>query len=200
MSEAGDELLEQARALCLVEPPDYDAALTLLRRAAEPGCAEAIYALGDWHHRGRAVEQDDEQAFAYTLRAAELGYGPAMENLAISLETGCGCAADLDEALHWYEKAADCGQHEAAYDVGRVLEQQRQCYDETVVAWYRRSADAGYDEAQYAMGYLYEFGYAVELNTETAARWYRIAAAQGHEGAIDALVDMPDDEASSVAP
>lgn len=193
MSTQGEQLVEQARELSLSEPPDYEAAVPLLRRAADLGCAEAIYALGDWHHRGRAVEQDDELATAFCLRAARLGYGPAMQDLAVSYEAGLGCQANLDEALHWYEKAADHGQHRAGFAVARILEEQRQCYDETIAAWYRRAAEAGYDEAQYAMGYLYELGYVFELDAEVALEWYRLAAAQGHESAIEAIRDMSDE-------
>lgn len=196
MSDTGEGLVRQAHALCIAEPPDFDSALHLLKRAAELDCAEALYALGDWHHIGRAVEQDDELAFSYALRAAQLGHGPAMQDLAFHYEEGLGCEESIDEALHWYEKAADHGQPEAAHHVACILEDQRQCYDPTIVEWYRRSADAGYAAAQFSMGYFYEWGYVVELDTKVAEEWYRLAAAQGYEDAVEALRELSDNESS----
>jgi TPR repeat protein len=43
------------------------------------------------------------------------------------------------------------------------------------------------------MGYHYEWGYAVELNTEVALEWYRLAAAQGNEDAIESVQYLLED-------
>lgn len=147
--------------------------------------------------QARALSQaeppDHAAALPLLQRAAELGHGPAMENLGYCYREGLGCEENQDDALYWYEKAADSGQPAAAYHVASILEEQRQEYDETIVAWYRRSAEAGYHQAQYAMGYHYEWGYAVELNTEAALEWYRLAAAQGNEDAIESVQYLLED-------
>jgi len=190
MSEAGRELVIKATALCRVEPPGYVEALPLLQEAAALGEPEAVYAIGTWYAFGRVVEEDHALAEKHFRRSAELGWRPAMSDLAKSLERGKGCDADLDEAIHWYGKAADHGDSEAAYEAGRALWVQRDSIDSTVVAWWRRSAEEGHAEAQYAIGRCYECGDTVGEDLTQAIKWYRKAAAQGDEDAVAALDDL----------
>ncbi len=53
-----------------------------------------------------------------------------------------------------------------------------------------RQAEQGFAEAQYALGECYEEGEGVEQDLEEAAKWYRLAAEQGHEDAKEALEKM----------
>ena len=58
--------------------------------------------------------------------------------------------------------------------------------DETVRA-FRFSADQGNADGQYMLGLCYENGFGVTKNQNEAVRYYRLAAAQNVQEAVDAL-------------
>ncbi|KLN61689.1 hypothetical protein WH96_04985 [Kiloniella spongiae] len=51
-------------------------------------------------------------------------------------------------------------------------------------------AEDGYDEAQYVLGQIYEQGLGVSKDTDLARKWYRLAADQGHQGALVKLSEI----------
>jgi TPR repeat protein len=67
-----------------------------------------------------------EEAFAATLKSAELGESTAMYTLVNMYEKGLGVTADQDRAVYWAERAADQGHlgamaiMEEAYRTGRL--------------------------------------------------------------------------------
>jgi len=62
----------------------------------------------------------------------------------------------------------------------------KQDYGEAV-RWTRLAAEADHPVAQNNMGYLYENGYGVPADIDTATGWFKLSAAQGYELAINAL-------------
>ena len=90
-----------------------------------------------------------------------------------------------EEAVRWYQLAADQGHADAlfylgfAYTYGKGVQQS----NEEGVRWYRRAADQGHADAQFWLGIAYEDGEGVEPSDEEAVRWYKLAADQGHEKA-----------------
>jgi len=55
------------------------------------------------------------------------------------------------------------------------------------VSWFRKAADQGFAEAQYRLGDMYARGLGVAKSDAEATRWFKLAAAQGHERARKAL-------------
>lgn len=53
-------------------------------------------------------------------------------------------------------------------------------------SYLHRSAINGYDKAQYILGTFYEDGTLGETDLEEALKWYKAAATQGHEDALNA--------------
>ena len=56
------------------------------------------------------------------------------------------------------------------------------------VYYQKLAALQGYAIAQVNLGFLYENGYGVERNLETALSYYEMAADSGYEGATEAVV------------
>jgi TPR repeat protein len=86
-------------------------AVTLLRRAAEAGNAEAMYYLGRAYALGDGVARQSAQARHWLLMAGEHGDAPLWAAVGKLFFTG-----DLDdpeEARHWLRLAADHGDPEA---------------------------------------------------------------------------------------
>lgn len=54
----------------------------------------------------------------------------------------------------------------------------------------RKAAEQGHAEARFCLGECCEEGVGVEKDPVEAARWYRLAAEQGHEDAAEALARL----------
>ena len=84
---------------------------------------------------------------------------------------------DLADAAHWLTPAAEKGDAEAQYTLGRindlggtgVLQDRKRRRH-----WYQKAADQGNAEAQYRLGLLYEFGNGVPRISR--GRWMVSAA------------------------
>jgi TPR repeat protein len=59
---------------------------------------------------------------------------------------------DLQEAEHWYDRAANAGHHGAETNLGHIL--QLRGTPEEAERWWRRAASAGNHDAQYNLGVL----------------------------------------------
>ncbi|WP_085899521.1 tetratricopeptide repeat protein [Kiloniella majae] len=55
-------------------------------------------------------------------------------------------------------------------------------------------AEDGYDEAQFILGQIYEEGLGGAKDIDAAQKWYRLAADQGHEGALGKLSTIIDEK------
>ena len=80
-------------------------------------------------------------------------------------------------------QAQTFGDGVAAYSLGR--------YDRAIEIWQSLATDNA--DAQYRLGDLYERGVGVTRDFETAADWYRKAAANAHAGAQFALAELYQD-------
>ncbi|KAK3330223.1 hypothetical protein B0H66DRAFT_51119 [Apodospora peruviana] len=79
--------------------------------AAERGHAAAMMGLCAWYMVGAEpiLEKDEEEAYEWARRSAELGNVKAQYAVGYFTEMGIGCRRDILEANVWYVKAADAG-------------------------------------------------------------------------------------------
>ncbi|KAI0515253.1 HCP-like protein [Xylaria bambusicola] len=83
--------------------------------AAERGHAAAMMGLCAWYLVGAEpiLEKDEEEAYEWARRSAELGFVKAQYTVGYFTEMGIGCRRDILEANVWYVKAADAGDERA---------------------------------------------------------------------------------------
>ncbi|KAK4128224.1 HCP-like protein [Parathielavia appendiculata] len=83
--------------------------------AAERGHAAAMMGLCAWYMVGAepVLEKDEEEAYEWARRSADLGYVKAQYAVGYFTEMGIGCRRDILEANVWYVKAADAGDDRA---------------------------------------------------------------------------------------
>ncbi|PNY26217.1 Protein SKT5 [Tolypocladium capitatum] len=83
--------------------------------AAERGHAAGMMGLCAWYMVGAApvLEKDEEEAYEWSRRSAELGFVKAQYAVGYFTEMGIGCRRDVLEANVWYVKAADAGDERA---------------------------------------------------------------------------------------
>jgi TPR repeat protein len=165
---------------------------------------------------GFSLPRNHEEAFKWYELAANQGHAKAQYSVGDAYDSGKGVPRDAEEAVKWHRLAADqsaANQGDAkaqfniglAYDSVEGLLQDDQDHHEAI-KWYRLAADQGYAEAQFRLG----LGYAASENTSTqskfgtyypgagnpgwrckeAAKWFELAANQGHADAQHNLAQI----------
>lgn len=121
-------------------------ALPWLLTAAQSGIAEAQVRLAALYAEGRGVDQDDDKALAWLVKAAEQQDDEAQFVLGLHHEEEAG---DVVAAVAWYEKAARQGNTDAQYRLGMLLLGDAGIRRDPVGAWAWLSlaADGGVEEA-----------------------------------------------------
>ncbi|KAL0939272.1 chitin synthase activator [Colletotrichum truncatum] len=106
------EAYEHGKLNC---PKDPALSVHFYTGAAERGHAGAMMGLCAWYMVGAEpiLEKDEEEAYEWARRSAELGYVKAQYAVGYFTEMGIGCRRDILEANVWYVKAADAGDERA---------------------------------------------------------------------------------------
>jgi TPR repeat protein len=117
--------LEQMSAQAAGYRKDYDVCAAAAGKPANEDAVQAFckggaYLMGKDPRTGQATRRDPAQAFQHTLRAAEAGYVPAMNAVALLYANGKGVQQNYAEALPWWEKAAEAGHVQAAFHTSMV--------------------------------------------------------------------------------
>ena len=94
-------------------------------------------------------------------------------------------SGDLVSAMPLLRRAADAGDARAQALYGHLLDVSE--FNEQAAAYYRKAAEQGHADGQFGLGSLYAGGEGVERDPAAARRWFELAAAQGHAGAINTL-------------
>ena len=112
--------IEAARDL--MEAGRFTEARDALWPAARSGNAEAEELIGVMYALGLGVEQDDQRAFEWYLRASMKGHPGAQSGVGWYYEVGRGIAApDLVRAYMWYVLSAIGGDPDAAISQEEVI-------------------------------------------------------------------------------
>ncbi|KAK3394811.1 hypothetical protein B0H63DRAFT_517897 [Podospora didyma] len=106
------EAYEHGKLRC---PRDPALSVHFYTGAAERGHAAAMMGLCAWYMVGAepVLEKDEEEAYEWARRAADLGNVKAQYAVGYFTEMGVGCRRDILEANVWYVKAADAGDERA---------------------------------------------------------------------------------------
>ena len=113
---------------------------------------------------------------------AKQGNAVAQFGMGYIYSTGRGVTNDLNEAVKWWQTAADQNLAEAQNALGQFYFQQGSTnpveYAEAL-RWLHKAADQGDVQAMNNLGVMYEFGLGVKRSWTDAAKWYSRAAEQG---------------------
>src|SRR5262249_4822077 len=93
------------------------------RRAAQQGNVYGMTQLGQHLRAGKGVAWSEAEAMQWFGKAAQLGYAPAEDALALGYVNGLGLAAgqgrqDYGQAFYWFDKAAKQGDGYAQLNLG----------------------------------------------------------------------------------
>ena len=176
-------LIEQARTA--MENGDYEAAVPILREAADLGDATAQLWLGNCFSSGLGTEQDYEKAAACFLKAADQGMTYAQHKLGLMYQLGLGVEQDYDKAFYYYSLAAEQEYPEALTALGFFYGQgfgTEQNLDE-MLKYYNLAAELGEPMAQFNLGCCYRDGTGVEQDYGKMLEYFRLAVDQGNANA-----------------
>lgn len=161
---------------------DRAQAIAWFRLAAEGGEAAAEYNLALVYERGEGAPQDYKESTRWLMAAADQNLVPAVMDLAAyCLHPPDGTTADVDRAIHYYEKAAELGNQLAPAMLGNIyaLGAQGKPDYAQAVKWYRMAAGEGQREGEYGLGLRYAYGQGVPVELKEARRLFTAAADQG---------------------
>jgi len=156
-------------------------------KAAESGDARSQYGLGYLYQQGQGVAQDSTRAAEWYDAASIQGHPKAkvaLGRLAMGVDDG-------QTAMKHFKQAADLGQPEAMFLIGRLYEQGMgvKADDEKAMTYFRQAADNGDAKAQYrlAKATLGDGGSTDSAQQEIALSWLNKAAEQDHAEAQTTL-------------
>jgi TPR repeat protein len=164
---------------------DYERAARWYSQAAQQGLAAAQTNLGLMYQSGDGVPQDYAEALRWIRKGADQGDACGQYNLGRTYRCGLGVETNNIEAMNWYRKAAEQGDASAQNDLGWMYEQRGQADDYAeAMRLFGKAAEHGDARAQYNLGRMNESGKGVDQDNAEAMRWYRLAAAKGHQEAL----------------
>jgi uncharacterized protein len=125
LAEQGDRSAQTfiAHLFWVIIPPDYAAAASWYRKAAEHGDAFAQDRLGFQYANGLGIEQDYAAAASWFRKAADQGQPDAQANLGFQYANGLGVPQDYVAAHMWFNLASASGNRDAARDRDRIAAQ-----------------------------------------------------------------------------
>jgi TPR repeat protein len=174
-------------------PKDPAKAMTWFRQAAEGGDPTAQYNLALMYARGNGIPRDYKEFVRWATAAADQNLVPALFDLAsFYMHPLDGAPADVDRAIHFYERAANLGNARAPVILGNIFAtgiQGKPDYEQAV-KWYRKAADQGDPNAQFGLGVRYALGQGVAADMQKAQRLFTSAADQGQADAQYALATI----------
>ena len=158
---------------------DESIALEWFWRGAELGSSVAAYMKGECYFYGVGTEKDPEKASeSYKEALSDKMKGELSTDACIALaecfERGIGTDVDFEEAVRLYKLAADGGNAEAMYELGRLMlsgvgSSAVGSDARTIVL---RAARSEHPSAMLTMGIFADEGRGVAKNSQDAERWY----------------------------
>jgi TPR repeat protein len=165
---------------------DQEEAIKWLILAAESGVPKIQYDLGIRYFYGYGIEKNYSEAAKWWRSSANAGIADSQYNLGLMKYRGIGIPKDKEEAKLLVEKAATQGHDKAQHRLAMIYALDEKDF-ETGLIWLKKSAKQNNVEAQYNLGIFFEKGYGLQKDLNKAKEWYRLAADQGLESAVEKL-------------
>ena len=182
-----------------------------LEKRAKDGDARAQFETGNCYYMGKEVDMDKETASEWYQKAMQQGHEEATEkffsfysktlektakmgNARAEYETGNaylsgnGVKRNTETASEWYQKAMAQNHEEAT-------EKFYSFYSKAL----EKRAKGGDVRAQFETGNGYYSGQIVSKDNNTAAKWYKMAMAQGHQEATEKFYSFYSKELEKMA-
>lgn len=149
--------------------------LELSEFAARSGVLQAMTAMATGFRLGWwGLDQNDEKAFQWYMKAAEKGESVAMYCLDQMYEEGEGVAKDFLKSMAWYSRAAEAGHITGMVNLGWAYYKTEDF--ENAFKWFHKAAEQEESDAMRMLGSLYSSGKGVPQDKREAIKWWHKAA------------------------
>jgi uncharacterized protein len=168
-----------------VAKQNFQEAVHWLRLSANQGNPEAQFYLGRIYHQGGILERGQQNEFSWRKISDQNRIAEKQLDLWLGNNTKDEVAQDFDEAIRWYQLAADQDNPDAQFNLGLMyLKGQGVSQNhEKGIDLIERASEKDHSAALYHLGLAYDLGDGVEPNDEYSNWNYEIAAENGHSGA-----------------
>ena len=182
-----------------------------LEKYAKEGDAQAQYEVGMDYFAGTEIAKNTETAAKWFNLAQAQGHKEAREKLLSYYSKELEKVAKAGDAQAQYEVGMD---YFAGTEIAKNTETAAKWFNlaqaqghkearEKLLSYYSKElekvAKAGDAQAQYEVGMDYFAGTEIAKNTETAAKWFNLAQAQGHKEAREKFLSFYSKELEKVA-
>jgi len=149
---------------------------------AKEGDVKAIFAIAEHYYNGNGVKINHKKGIQYYTKAAELGYAEAQKKLG----EVCYDNKDMENARKWYKLAAEQGDADALFKLGKSYDwrnnNEKERNLQEAFKWYKLASDKGNWEAREKIGDLYFYGpYGFsdksdkfKKDKDEASKWYKL--------------------------
>ena len=168
-----------------VAKQNFQEAAKWLRLSADQGDPEAQLYLGRIYHQGGVIELGQQKELPWRKISDKDRIAEKQIDLWLGDNTRDEVAQDFDEAIKWYQLAADQNNPDAQFNLGMMLLKGQgvsQDYDKGIDL-IERASEKDHPAALYHLGLAYDLGDGVEQDDEYSNYNYEIAAERGHSGA-----------------
>ena len=165
---------------------NWKEALKYCKAAANKGCADAANEAGYIYDRGEhGVKKDDEKAFEWFLKAAELNHTEAIRYVIRAYHDGIVEDEDGEEYLYWVEKGFELDIPEVYLQVGFYLFQDKE-YESAFPALVAAS-EKGLISPNHILALMLIKGLGVEQDVDEAIDYLTQGAYEGDESCLNLL-------------
>jgi TPR repeat protein len=165
---------------------NWKEALKFCEAAANKGCADAANEAGYIYDRGEhGVKKDDEKAFEWFLKAAELNHTEAIRYVIRAYHDGIVEDEDGEEYLYWVEKGFELDIPEVYLQVGFYLFQDKE-YESAFPAL-AAASEKGLIVANHILALMLIKGLGVEQDVDEAIDYLTQGAYEGDESCLNLL-------------
>ncbi|KAF8936812.1 hypothetical protein BGZ47_009314 [Haplosporangium gracile] len=156
------------------------------------GNKNAQLQLRDMYKDGNGIEQDNQAAHYWYLKAANQRDASAQNNLGDIYSQGLGVKRNQSTALDWYLKAANQGDALIQNKMGDIHRFGRGVpldYSKAL-DWYLKAVDQADATGRFNIAQMYNYGLGVSLDFKKAMHWYLKSAAQEYALAQSSIGDL----------
>lgn len=187
--EDPEELCDKAKSYEEENPPKYDLAMNLYKKACEYDSPRAFFRIGRMYEKGLGVAQDGNKALEYYLKASEWNYVDALYNIGCMYGNGDLIPEDYKKSFEYHLKASELGDADATYVVGELYKYGLGVDENESKAceYLFKASEMGNAEAIYQIGTMYEEGDGFPQDAAKAFNYYQKASELGH---VDAAFNV----------
>jgi len=126
------------------------------------------------------------------IKNANNGIAADQNRLGVMYEDGKYVKKDLQQAVNWYEKAAEQNNAWGLYNLGEFYYSGKYFNQDYTMAreLYEKAAKQNHSEAQNKLGIMYNNGYGIDRDDVEALKWFKKAADNGFHWGISNLASM----------